>query len=258
MSNPSRKLWVPLAALVIALASPSLSAQPPAAPATPAGPGITLGTDCWHTEPGTQAELFLPPDACGAGSMPAHVTVKLQGRPLPTDVVKNTCGCQVDTKIEYIDPHGNVSTEKTIHAVKQRTTETTDVDTCVRRTQNVKFHGKGVAEKVDIQLVKLSLESVQPITCGFRDRTKKNFKLCIAESGPQDTGSMTFTPATLGKLSKGNVNLQRLHITYNVTFIEPGGSCAAPTRGAPVLKNQKLTLKSGRRPGAFEQLVGSP
>ena len=67
---------------------------------------------------------------------------------------------------------------------------------------------------------------------------------------------MTFTPTTLGKLSKGNVKLGQLHITYNVAFIDPRGSCADPTPpGAPVLKTQKLTLKNGRRSGTFAQVT---
>jgi len=251
MCNPSRKLWVVIAALAVVLAFSSLEAQPPAA----AGPGIKEGTDCWHTEPGTEASLFLPPDAC-SGFKPAHVTVKLKGLPLSPDIVKNKCGCQVDTKIEYLDPHGNVSSERTVHTVKQRTTETTDVDTCVRRTKNAKFKGKGVAEKIDIKLVELSLESVSPVTVAFKDGHSHAFKICISENGEQATGTMTFTPTTLGRLSKGNVNLERLHIGYSMTFIEPTQSCASPPAGACTI-NSKLSLKNGRRPGTFVQ-VASP
>src|SRR4030095_11183291 len=98
MRSLVRKLCLLASTLVIVLALPSLAAQPPDAAAKPEGPGIKEGNDCWHTEPGTQAGLFWPPGACGAGSMPAHVTVKLNGLPLSTDVVKNACGCQVYTK----------------------------------------------------------------------------------------------------------------------------------------------------------------
>jgi len=253
MRKPSRKSWLLVSALVIALVSPSL-AQAPGAAAKPEGPGIKEGTDCWQTQPGTQATLFLPPDACGAGSKPAHVTVALKGVPLSVDDAK-ACGCQVDTKITYVDPHGNVLPEKTVHAVKQITTETTKVDTCVRRTKNVKFHGKGVAERVDIQLVQLSLQSEKPLSCTYKVGRPKTFTICVTESGPQDTGTMTFTPTTLGKLAKGNAKLGQLHITYDVTFLAPGGSCADLPKGALfTLKSQKLTLKNGRRPGTFEQV----
>ncbi|HEX9940763.1 MAG TPA: hypothetical protein VGG03_02005, partial [Thermoanaerobaculia bacterium] len=210
MRKPSRKLWLLSAALMIALALLGLEAR--------ASTQIPEGTDCWHTEPGTpgtQAILTIPKDALGAGSkMMNKVTIKLKSLPLTPAVVKTDCGCQVNTKVEYIDPHGNVSGEKTIHAVKQRTTETTDVDTCVRRTQNAKFKGKGVAVRVDIQLVKLSLQSEQPLKVSYDNGTTKSFNIIVTESGPQDTGSMTITPTSIGRLSKGNVKLQNLHITY--------------------------------------------
>jgi len=252
MSSPSRKLRVLFAALVIALALPAL-AQPPGA-ILREGPRIKEGTDCWQTQPGTQAVLFLPPDACGAGSKPAHVTVALKGVPLSVADAK-ACGCQIDTKITYLDPHGNVLPEKTVHAVKQVTTETTKVDTCVRRRKNAKFHGKGVAERVDIQLAQLSLQSEKPATCTYKEGRPKTFTICVTESGPQDTGTMTFTPTTLGKLVKGNVKLEQLHITYDVTFIAAGGSCADLPKGALfTLKSQKLTLKNGPRLGTFEQV----
>jgi len=252
MSSPSRKLWVLFAVLAIALALPSL-AQPPGAAGKPEGPGIKEGTDCWVTDPGkTEATLFLPRDACGAGSKPAHVHFALKGVPLSLADAK-ACGCQVDTMITYLDPHGNVLQERTRHAVKQVTTETTKVDTCIRRSKDAKFHGKGVAEKVDIQLVQLSLQSEKPVPCGT-----KTFTICVTESSVQDTdkpSSMTFTPTTLGRLSKGNVKLERLHIRYDVTFIAAGGSCADLPKGALfTLPDQRLDLKNGSRLGTFEQV----
>jgi hypothetical protein len=246
-----RKLWMLTAALVL-LAS-SLAAQAPEAAARPEVPGIKLGTDCWETTKGTQAELFLPAGACGAGSKPAHVTVGIKGVPLTVAEAK-ACGCQVDTKIEYIDPHGVTSSEKTRHAVKQVTTETTKVDTCVRRTKNAKFPAQAVPVKVDIQLVQLSLQSVQPIDCN-----NKKFTLCITESSkqPDGGGTMTFTPSTVGRLSKGSVKLGQLHIRYDVTFIAPGGNCADLPKGTlfTLKDTMKLTLKNGPRPGTFTQLV---
>lgn len=244
MRTLRRKLWPLSALLVIVLVLLSLEAR--------AGESIPEGTDCWATKsPGTEAAFTLPANFFGEGSLTMpHVTIKFKGLPLSTEIVKSQCGCQVNTKIEYIDPHGNVSGEKTIHTVSSRTTETTDVDTCVRRTTNVKFHGKGVAEKVDIQLVKLSLQSEQPLKVSYRNRTTKSFNVFVTESGPQDTGTMTVTPKTLGKLAAGEVKLGRLHITYDVTFKE-----VAPGTATFTLKNQKLQLTNGRRAGTFAQLT---
>jgi len=244
MRKLSRKRLPLSAALVIALALLSLEAR--------ASNLIPAGTDCWATKsPGTQATFTLPANFFGDGSkaMP-HVTINLKGLPLTPDVVKTKCGCQVNTKVEYIDPHGNVGGEKTVHTVSSRTTETTDVDTCVRRTKNVKFRGQGVSEKVDIQLVELSLQSEQPLKVTYKDGSTKSFNVFVTESGPQDTGTMTVTPKSIGRLSKGAVKLGRLHITYDVTFRE-----VPPGTGTFTLKNQKLQLTNGTKAGTFAQLV---
>jgi hypothetical protein len=237
-----RSPWKQLCLLSLALVLPFVGAR--------ASNEIPEGTDCWHTKsPGTQATFTLLPDALGAGSAARRVTIDLQSLPLTPEVVKTKCGCQVDTKIEYIDPHGNVSTERTVHAVQQRTTETTDVDTCVHRQANTKFQGKGRAVKVDIQLVKLSLQSVKPLVVSYRGGATKSFNVKVTESGPQETGSMTFTPRTLGALSMGEVRLDRLKVTYDLTFTE-----VPPGTSTFTLTGQRLQLKNGARAGRFEQL----
>jgi len=240
----SRKRWPLSAALVIALALLSLEAR--------ASDLIPAGTDCWATKsPGTEATFTLPANFFGDGSkaMP-HITISFKGLPLTPEVVKTKCGCQVNTKVEYLDRHGNVGGEKTIHTVSSRTTETTDVDTCVRRTKNAKFRGKGVAERIDIQLVKLSLQSEKPLAVTYKNGSTKSFNVFVTESGPQDTGTMTITPKTIGRLSTGAVKLDRLHITYDVTFRETPPGTATFT-----LKNQKLQLTNGPKAGTFAQLV---
>lgn len=244
MRTLCRKRWPLSAMLVIALVLLSLEAR--------ASDLIPEGTDCWATQsPGTEATFTLPANFFGDGSkaMP-RVTINFKGLPLTPEVVKTKCGCQVNTKIEYIDPHGNVSGERTRHTVRSRTTETTDVDTCVRRTKNAKFRGRGVSEKIDIQLVKLSLQSDKPLVATYKDGKTKSFNVFVTESGPQDTGTMTFTPKTVSKLSAGDVRLDRLHITYDVTFKE-----VAPGTATFTLKDQKLQLTNGTKSGTFAQIV---
>lgn len=244
MKTLCRKLWLLSVVWMIALALLSLEAR--------ASDLIPEGTDCWATKsPGTESTFTLPANFFGDGSkaMP-RTTISFKGLPLTPEVVKTKCGCQVNTKIEYVDRHGNVSGEGTVHTVSSRTTETTDVDTCVCRTKNTKFRGKGVSEKVDIQLVKLSLQSEKPLVVTYKDGSTKSFNVFVTESGPQDTGTMTITPNTIGRLSTGGVKLNRLHITYNVTFKQ-----VAPGTATFTLTDQKLQLTNGPRAGTFAQLI---
>jgi hypothetical protein len=238
MNKPCRLL---LSLLAIALALPGLAK---------ASDLIPMGTDCWHTENGTEVTLTLPANFFGAGSRAIpHVTIRLKSLPLTVDEAKR-CGCQVDTQIVYVDPHGNVSGERTIHAVAQRTIETTDVDTCVRRTRNARFRGRGRAVRVDIQLVQLSLQSEQPLVVTYKDGSTKSFNVFVTESGSQDPGTMTFTPRTIAALSNGEVRLGRLPVRYTVTFREVGGT-AEFTLSPP----RPLRLTNGPRPGTFAQLA---
>lgn len=237
-----RKRWLLLFVLAIALAFPGLAT---------ASDLIPMGTDCWHTELGTEVTLTLPANTFGEGSkaIPQR-TIQLKSLPLSVEDAKK-CGCQVNTKIEYADRHGNLSGERTRHAVKQVTTLTTDVDTCVRRTKNAKFPGKGKSVKVDIQLVELSLQSVEPLEVEYKDGGKKRFNVFITESGAQDAGTVTFTAKTLDKLSTGDVRLGKLHVGYSVTFKEVQGPLEFTLSKRPL----KLVLTNGQRSGTFAQLA---
>ena len=247
MRESSRKLWLLPSALMIALACPSLAAPPE-------GAEIKEGSDCWQTEKGTEQRLHtMPAGFFGEGSKAVpNPTLQFEGDPLPVKRVKGSyppdCGCpnKVDTKITWLDRHGTAGKE-TIHSVKQVVDETTKVDTCIRRTKDAKFKGRGAAEKVDIQLVALSLKSIEPLKVSYKDGHTKSFDVWVTESGPQDTGSMTFTAKSLEKkLAKGDVKLGSLHITYDVKFVEHGGTATY------TLKGQKLNLVNTK--GTFEQL----
>jgi hypothetical protein len=256
MKSPFRKRWLLLSALVIPLALPSLEAQEQQAVA-PAQEAAVLkeGSDCWQTEPGTQQRLrTLPANFFGQGSKAVpNPTIKFKGVPLPPARVKDPfpkgCGCpeKVDTKITWLDPHGNVTRDMR-HAVKQVVDQTTKVDTCVHRKTNANFKGRGVAQKVDIQLVALSLQSIEPLKVTYTNGSTKLFDVFVTESGPQDTGTMTFTPTSFNaRRAKGNVKLGALHITYDVKFVEHGGTATFSVTG------QRLQLVN--TPGTFEQLV---
>ena len=252
MRTSSRKLWLSISALVIVMALPGLRALAQDALLKP-------GSDCWQTESGTEQKLHtIPAGFFGRGSQAVpNPTIAFKGVPLPVARVKGAfppnCGCpdKVDVKITWTDPHGN-ATKDMRHAVKQHVDESTKVDTCVHRSKSATFKGKGASQKIEIQLVALSLTSVEPLKVTFKNPgaadTTKSFDVFVTESGTQDKGDITFTANSVERrLAKGNVRLGNLHITYDVKFVEHGGTATF------TMPNQKLNLVNTQ--GTFEQLV---
>lgn len=252
MRKASGNSWLWISALVIVLGLPGLRALAQDALLKP-------GSDCWQTEPGTEQRLHtIPAGFFGKGSQAVpNPTIKFKGVPLPVARVKGAfppnCGCpdKVDCKITWTDRHGN-DVKDMRHAVKQHVDESTKVDTCVRRSTNATFKGKGASQKVTIQLVALSLTSVEPLKVTYKNPgaadTTKSFDVFVTESGTQDKGDITFTANSVEKkLAKGNVKLGNLHITYDVKFVEHGGTATFS------MTNQKLHLVN--TPGTFEQLI---
>jgi hypothetical protein len=236
-------------ALLIALALLSAGAAVAQPPGPPGRPEIPEGSDCWQTQKGTEQRLAAFPAGffgTGSAAIPPR-TIQFQGVPLDPAFVAAAypkgCGCpeHVTTTITWLDPHNN-PTRDMRHAVKQVIDRKTDIDTCIHRKTNAKFQGQGKAVKVDIELVALSLKSVSPLTVSYRGGTTKAFDVFIKQSSPpQQTGTMTFTPAPGNK--KGDVKLGQLHIKYDAKFVGPGGS---PT----FTRTDKLTLAGTN--GKFE------
>jgi hypothetical protein len=252
MQRPSRKLWLLISALVVVFGLSSLEAWAQEAL-------LKEGSDCWQTQPGTQQRLHtIPAGFFGRGSQAVpNATIKFKGVPLPTARVKGAfppnCGCpdKVDVKITWTDMHGNVTNDMR-HAVKQHVDESTKVDTCVHRMNSAEFKGKGASRKVEIELVALSLTSVEPLKVTYKNpgaaNTTKSFDVFVTESGTQDKGDITLTANSVNRrLAKGKVKLGNLHITYDVKFVEHGGTATYTMTG------QKLHLVN--TPGTFEQVI---
>lgn len=253
MQTPLRKLWLSISTLAVVFGLSSLEvvrAQESV---------LKAGSDCWQTEPGTLQRLHtIPAGFLGRGSQAVpNPTIKFKGVPLPVDRVRGAfppkCGCpdKVDVKITWTDMHGNVTNDMR-HAVKQHVDESTKVDTCVHRMTSARFRGKGASQKVEIQLVALSLASVEPLVVTYknpgRPDTTKRFDVFVTESGTQDKGDITFTANSVEhRLAKGNVKLGALHVTYNVKFVEERGT------ETYTLTGQKLHLVN--TPGTFEQVI---
>jgi hypothetical protein len=241
MQMLSTRLW--LLVLAAALLPLSLGAQPTRLVIPP-------GTDCWHTEAGTEQLLdSLPKDFFGPGSKAIPKTkIQLVGVPLPVTVVTGKfppgCECPLDkvnTVITWEDRHGN-KTNDTRHAVKEVVNQTTTVDTCIRRTVKTDFPGQGAAVQVNIQLVALSLKSVTPLPVSYTDGKNKKFNIFVTQSANQQPGTMTLTAGKIqaGKTT-GKTKLKNLHITYDVEFRE-----VVPEGTRPIVKrllNQKLLLE---------------
>ena len=269
MRKPFRKqLPLPLAFAMIALLSLGQACGP--------GP-LEPGTDCWKTDTGTQQSLrtlpagfFNQPGDTGPKSdaIP-NPLIELMGNPLSVDDVANVCNCpeSVDYTITWLDPHGTPVPSDSRHAVSQQVTRTTSIDTCIRRTVAANVGETGTALDVAIELVKLSLKSVEPLTVTYGGGPPgggppggrpsggppgdppptKQFDVFVTESGTQRPGQMTFTTNTIsGGQANGNTSMGVLHIDYDVTFVEvgnPGNTFPRP--------GLTLTLKSGARPGDF-------
>lgn len=240
MREHSSKLRLFVLAMALLMAKLS-AAQPPQF-------AIPEGTDCWHTEAGTEQRLAtLPAGFFGPGSKAVpKTTIALVGVPLPAAFVAapfpQGCGCpqNVTTVITWLDPHGN-PTNDARHAVKQVVDQTTTVDTCIRRTVNASFPGQGASKQVNIVLVALSLKSVKPLTVSFSKGPDRKFDVFVKQSGRQRPGSMTLTAGGLqGGKRTGNARLRNLHITYDVEFRE-----VVPAGTRPIVKRltgQRLTL----------------
>lgn len=225
MKKPSRKTWLLwLAILGVALLSLGQG--------RPAPPVIETGTDCWHTEKGTEQRLkTLPANYFGEGSKAIpNPVVQFEGVPLEPEYVAadypGGCGCpeEVDATVTWLNVHGD-PTRNMRHAVTQVVDLSTDVDTCVRRSEDARFGGRGGAVKVDIELVALSLRSVEPLEVAYKDGASKLFDVFVTASKSQKPGSMTFTSGAIdahGK-TRGKVKLDSLPVYYDVEYVERGG-----------------------------------
>jgi hypothetical protein len=225
---------------------------------------VKVGTDCWQTQPGTQQTIAtIPAGFFGPGSQAiSKATIKFKGKPLtPTEVTgpfPPNCGCtpdKVDTKITWLDQHGNAITDpnRMVHAVTQVVDTTTTVDTCVRRTTTAKITKKGPtgAVKVDLRLVQLSLQSESPLAVTFKVggvTSKKTYDVFVTESATQPRDSqMTLTPNHIdAHKASGDVKLGRLHFSYDVEFKPVGGGASL------FMRNKNLQLEKTR--GTFEAL----
>ncbi len=193
-------------------------------------PVAEAGTDCWTTEnPGTWQTL--PPlvaDFFGTGSLPiSNEQVQLIGEPLLGSEAL-ACGCpeKVETEVVWKDQHGTTVGAESKHKVSNSVVQKTAVDTCVGRKAEIKFDEFGVAFNVEIELLELSLKSVEPFRVFYADESFKDFDILVTDTPPQIPGSMSFTA---DDKTGGTIQLAALHVNYQVEFTEVGGPAVFAT-----------------------------
>lgn len=225
------KRWPVVVGLLMPLAVVGLTAQ--GCPSE-----LAEGTDCWHTEPGTFQKLpTLPANFFGQGSRAIpNPTIQFEGNPLDPDFVRAAyprgCGCPEDVEVEvqWVDRHGSPVAADSAHAVDQVVDLSTPVDTCIRRKTRARFN-RGQATHVDIELVALSLQSIDPLEVTYRGQpprgtpSTKLFDVFVTQAANQQGGRMTFTPGNIRNgRADGDVNLDNLRIAYDVRFVARDGS----------------------------------
>lgn len=246
---PLRPSALAVAVAVLLLSAPPVGAQVPA------------GVDCWLTEPGSTAALpEFPAGFFGTKNMTPSDAIPAQ----TIDVEGNladppTCDCQNNTSVQWVDQHGNPVEPDDIHAVQQVPVPSDPFDTCVERLQDAMFPGGvGTPETIDIEIVALSLRSVNPITVTYGMEPPSQFDVFITldESTPQSTGQLQMTPTQLDPPA-GTVVLPNLPVNYQFEFQEVGGSRFQLLQGLSLsfTNPREVDPEIPGPPGLFERLL---
>jgi hypothetical protein len=145
--------------------------------------------------------------------------------PLPTPTILNLCPNAILYQQVWLNQHGTPVAPNDKHAVGQQTLPAgiEPIDTIVCRPVATSFSGLGVPESVPIQLVELSLISVNPLTVTYGTEAPSFFNVLITEDGVQPLGSMDLTPTQGGPPIRGNTVLNSLPVNYRVEFVDTGG-----------------------------------
>lgn len=186
---------------------------------------VTAGVDCWETDPNSTIELPPLPGGFfgtknGQPSQPfPGGTVDVIGLPLPPGVATdpNGCNCQTDSELElvWVDMHGNPVMPGDMHAVGQALVPD-PIDTCVRRLSDVPLGAPNTPAPVQVEIVELSLVSVNPIQVDFSPEPPSFYDVFVGLDGAQSQGQMEFIPGA--SLTTGDVALQGLPVNFQLNF----------------------------------------
>lgn len=218
---------------------------------------VVSGTDCWQTEPGTNAAI--PPLPAGffgplCAAYPGALVPMTGGTLTPEELANCDCPPSPPTEVTFVDVHGDPVPAGSIHAVSQVPFQAPTPDTCVRRKQDATFPGGvGVPETIPIELIELSLVSVNPITVNCPGPTLWN--VFVTEDGVQAEGTMELTPTVLVPAAQGVATVPNLPVDVRFRFEPVGG-------GSPVVQTANVNMQnpnpqSPGPSGTFRVLISS-
>ncbi len=187
----------------------------------PGSTNIDIGTDPGGDNPPLPAGFFG--SKAGTPSDPfMQADILLEGNP----PVMNFEQFPQPMVIGWVDPHGNTVGPDSIHKVNQvLVPDNTPYDTVVRRLDDATFNGTSETQNVDIEIVALSLKSVEPIvvTYGAESPVLWDVFVTLDETATQPTGSIDlFSTTFTGSAVSGDVNNFDLPVAYKVIFREAG------------------------------------
>ena len=182
---------------------------------------IDLGTDPAGDNPP------LPPGFFGAiGTDPsdpfAQAGIPLEGNPPVEDFER----FPPPMRIAWVDQHGNEVGPDSSHKVNAILVpaNTRFADTVISRNDDAVFNGVGEAPTVDIEIVALSLKSVDPIVVTYGTSGVKLWDVFVTldETAVQPVGSLDLTSDTFvdGVSVSGSVDNLDLPVAFKVTFQE--------------------------------------
>ena len=222
----------------------------------PGDTAIDLGTDPGGDNPP------LPPGFFGTiGPVPSdpfvQVGIPLEGNPPVEDFMQ----FQPPLVLDWVDPHGNVVGPDSVHAVGQQLVplNTHIYDTVVRRNDDAVFNAVADAPTVDIEIVALSLQSVDPIVVHYGSEGVRLWDVFVTldETAVQPVGSMDLTSDTFvdGVSVSGSIDNLDLPVAFKVTFQEvdnPGNVREVPsTLANPTPPFGLPPAQFGNDPGTF-------
>lgn len=182
---------------------------------------LDAGKDCWVTTGGTRFEIqALPGGYFGtkagvpSDARPAQV-IQVTGNPLAGGIVLPNCPNAIIFRTVWLDPHGTPVQPNDAHAVTQQLQPAgvEPIDTIVHRRHSVQLGGGPVP--VEIEMIALSLKSVNPITVTFGAQPPSFFDVFITLDGAQSIGSMGLTPTSA---NGGNTLVSSLPVNFKVEF----------------------------------------
>ena len=178
------------------------------------------------------SDPILPPNPSDPDGIVTAFRIPLQGHPaglpalLPQEIFDS-----VFFTTKWVDQHGNEVGPDSVHKVNQVQEPTClpfpcNFDTVVRRTGDATFNGVGETQEVPIEIVALSLMSINPIEVTYGGAPSSFFDVFVTLSpGPQLTGKMGLISTSIGRGTvQGDLNLGAVGDLVDTTldFSGPG------------------------------------